>query len=440
MKTLLNAVRLYLQVTVFLFQFLFYRVAGWFVGGPTREKRIEWRNRKIYRSLRMLLQRMGATFIKLGQILSSRPDLLPPDLVGELKHLQDRVPPFPFRKVEEAVRRNFGRPIADIYADFDNVPVAAASVAQVHHAHLKSGEEVAVKVLRPNIREQVDRDLAIAGFFAWILDRLPVITLAQAGKQVAEFGAAIRAQTDLRVEAENNRRFQKNFAGVQWMKIPKLYAEFCSEEVLTMEFVRGARIEEVTAPGKLALSPTEMAKRLFEVYIKMAFEDLFIHSDMHPGNLWFQPDGGVVMIDLGLITQIKPTYLLSHYKVNFALWGLSAEKMAAALDEAYGFPGTPEEFRAFTRDIDGVLDMMRGRKHSEIEFGEMMMRTFQLAFKYRMPFDSDATMISVAYATFEGMSKMFDPHFDVFAFLISQAPRFKKKADEFGIKVDLVFG
>jgi len=440
MRTVLNAFRLFLEASLSTVQILFYYAAAWFAGGKTRAERETWRNRKIYKAIRQLLQRMGATFIKLGQILSSRPDLLPADLVSELKHLQDRVPPFPFGKVEEAVQRSFSKKIPDIYAEFDAVPVAAASVAQVHRARLKTGEEVAVKVLRPNIREQVDRDLAIAAAFAWILDHLPVITLAQAGKQVAEFGAAIRAQTDLRTEAENNRRFQKNFAGVPYMKIPKLYDEFCGEEVLTMEFVRGHRIEEATKDGALTLSRADMAKRLFEVYIKMAFEDLFIHSDMHPGNMWFLPNGDVVMIDLGLTTAIKPTYLLSHYKVNFALWGLNARKMADALDEAYGFPGSDEEFELFIRDIDGVLDLMRGKSHSEIEFGEMMMRTFQLAFKWKMPFDSDATMISVAYATFEGMSKMFDPNFDVFAFLISNAPRFKKRADELGIKVELVFG
>lgn len=438
MRTLINAFRLYLEAAFATVLIIFFWLASHLKGGSKAE-RVEWRNRKIYRTIRILLQRMGATFIKLGQILSSRPDLLPADFVKELKQLQDKVPPFPYSRVEAAVQRSFGKSVSEIYAEFDSVPVAAASVAQVHRARLKSGEEVAVKVLRPDIRGQVDRDLAIAGFFAWILDHLPVITLAQAGKQVAEFGDAIRAQTDLRTEAENNRRFQRNFADIPYLKIPKLYDNLCAEEVLTMEFVRGARIEEVTAPGKLALTPNEMAKRLFNVYIKMAFEDLFIHSDMHPGNLMFLPSGDVIMIDLGLTTQIKPSYLLSHYKVNFALWGLNAQKMAEALDEAYGFPGSQEEFKLFTRDIDEVLGLMRGKSHSEIEFGEMMMRTFQLAFKWKMPFDSDATMISVAYATFEGMSKMFDPNFDVFGFLISQAPRFKKRADELGINVELAF-
>ncbi len=438
MRTLINAFRLYLEAAYATVLIGFYYVAALFRSGP-KEDKVQWRNRKVYQTIRILLQRMGATFIKLGQILSSRPDLLPADLINELKKLQDKVPPFPYRKVEATIRRSFGKSIEDIYSEFDKVPVAAASVAQVHRARLKSGEEVAVKVLRPDIRGHVDRDLAIAGFSAWILDHIPVIRLAQSGKQVAEFGDAIRAQTDLRVEADNNRRFQKNFADVKYVKIPKLFEEFCAEDVITMEFVRGYRIEEATKAGALALSHAEMAKRLFDVYIKMAFEDLFIHSDMHPGNLWFLPNGDVIMIDLGLTTAIKPSYLLSHYKVNFALWGLNSKKMAEALDEAYGFPGNEQEYELFVKDIDDVLALMRGKSHSEIEFGAIMMRTFSLVFKWKMPFDSDATMISVAYATFEGMSKMFDPNFDVFAFLISQAPRFKKKADELGIKVELVF-
>src|SRR6185503_13884267 len=212
-----------------------------------------WRGRVMRRSMSML----GATFIKMGQVLSSRPDLLPPETIAELELLQDRLPGFGFRRVRRLVERELGRPLDQIFSEIDREPVAAASVAQVHRARLvDGGVEVAVKVLRPSIRRQVERDAAVLLFAARLLALHPRIRLNDPVAHLRHFVDAIVAQTDLTREAENYERFAVNFAGADDVAFPAVYRQFSSKSVLTMEFVRGIRFDRRDRTHDRALAST----------------------------------------------------------------------------------------------------------------------------------------------------------------------------------------
>jgi ubiquinone biosynthesis protein len=246
---------------------------------------------------------LGATFIKVGQIASTRRDLLPPEVIEELETLQDRVPPFPFAEVVATVEAELGRPLAEVFDRFDPTPVAAASVAQVHRAALRgSGRDVAVKVRRPDVGEKIALDRAVLLTGARVLERLvPSLRLVDLSGAVRAFCAAVETQTHLREEAEHNRRFARNFADDPDVCFPVLHAEASSDGVLTMDFVEGVRESELEARGVSVRRVVEAGMRAVS---RMVFLHGFVHADLHPGNLRFLPPGRIVFLDLGLVGDI----------------------------------------------------------------------------------------------------------------------------------------
>ena len=230
-------------------------------------------------ALRTLLELLGASFIKMGQVMSTRPDLFAAETIAQLKHLQDRLPAFAFAKVRRIVEEDTGKPLADTYAEFDEAPVAAASVAQVHRARLRDGREVAVKVLRPNVRRQVERDASLLMLGAKIIALHPRLKRSDPVGHTQHFVDAIHDQTDLRIEATNYRRFHDNFASWTTVKFPEVLAP-STERVLTMEFIRGTKIDAQPDERKLPLA--EVVRRCM---FQMCFDDGFLHADMHPGNM-----------------------------------------------------------------------------------------------------------------------------------------------------------
>ncbi|HEU5055596.1 MAG TPA: AarF/UbiB family protein, partial [Kofleriaceae bacterium] len=257
-----------------------------------RERRVaRWRGRCLRRSMTML----GATFIKMGQVLSSRPDLLPPETIDELKVLQDRLPAFGFRRVRRLVERELGRPLEEVYSEFDREPVAAASVAQVHRARLAGGPEVAVKVLRPSIRRQVERDATVLLFGARVLALHPRIRLNDPVAHLRHFVDAIVAQTDLTREADNYERFAANFASAHDVAFPAVHREYSSKSVLTMEFVRGTRFDARDRSHDRALAAT-----IRLLMFRMCFDHGFVHADLHPGNFFVREDQKLVVFDAGM--------------------------------------------------------------------------------------------------------------------------------------------
>ncbi len=385
----------------------FWRFLYFFV--PSRERRRARIEKLRGKCLTDFLRHLGATYIKVGQILSSRPDLLPPYLTDELATLQDRVPPFPYLETEKMFQEELGRSIEQCFTEFDKTPIAAASVAQVHRAKLPNGQEVAVKVQRPGVEKQVERDLAILRFLAGIVELIPSARRMAFQEQVREFGAAIYAQLDFRIEAENNRRFTANFGSLPYVRVPKLVDEFCTKRILVMEFIRARKIADVL--GTIRVPRREMALRLFKIYTKMAFEDFFIHADMHPGNILFDDDGNCYLLDVGLVNNVNQEYLPKFMRFNLAISQKDGPGVARAYVEEYGMH--PRNYQEFETDCIAIMRSLDGKSAKEIEFGKYILEMFRMIRDHHLHLDPNVTLLNVAYITFEGMSRVFDPEFDI---------------------------
>jgi ubiquinone biosynthesis protein len=279
--------------------------------------------------LAALLIGLGATFVKVGQIMSTRPDLFPPYIIRALTRLQDNVGAFAWRDVERTILADLGKPVEELFATIDRTPVASASVAQVHRATLVgSGAEVAVKVRRPGLDDLVRFDLSVMRLAAKVISIVPTIRLLAPVESIDEFGRAIRAQIDLRIEAANNLRFAENFAGDSEVAFPALYPELCGRHVLTMKFINGVKV--LDAPAARGTDGTRLAKIGFRTLLKMVFADGFVHADLHPGNIFVDDAGTVVILDLGLTAELDEPARRA-FALFFASWASRNGKMMAKL-------------------------------------------------------------------------------------------------------------
>ncbi len=360
------------------------------------------------RMLRAAFGRLGATFIKLGQVLSTRRDLLDPELIDELRQLQDRLPPFPLDHVERVVREDLGGGIQDHFAEFDPVPVAAASVAQVHRGRLPDGREVAVKVLRPDVRALTENDARIAVGWARVLSVLPAVGQSDLVGHLRELFTAITAQTDLRLEAANYVKFRANFAGTAGVRFPEVHAGLSSERLLTMEFIRGRKID--------ALDPTAdhsvLVGRLRNCLLKMMFEDGFLHADLHPGNFVVTDADELAVFDVGLVKEIDDDQLVQYIDWNRCLVMGSAEDQIRHMRRYYLKDREDIDWEAMGRDIGEFTSAFRGKSLKDIELGDLVNRAFAVGRKYGARPSPEFALFMVGVITAEGVGKQLEPDSD----------------------------
>ena len=310
-----------------------------------------------------LFRRLGATFIKVGQIMSTRPDLLPPHVIAALSRLQDDVGPFPFAQVERTVIEDFGQPIAALFREFSPQPIASASVAQVHRARLPDGHLVAVKVRRPDIEELCAFDLSVMSFYARMLELVPSLRTLAPLESVEQFGRAIAMQLDFTIEAQNNRRFTQHFAADPQVIVPKLHAALCSRRVLTMDFIEGKKILDCTGSQAERRALGELG---FRVMLKMIFADGFVHADLHPGNLLVTPDGKIALLDLGLVAEMDHTHRLAFARY-FAAWARGDGHTMAEIMVTHSPSPHVEDRQGFEQAIQGFVDRLHGKRLGEVE-------------------------------------------------------------------------
>src|SRR5882672_2294082 len=263
-----------------------------------------------------LFRDLGATFIKVGQIMSTRPDLIPDHISHALEHLQDDVGPFPFEAVVGTLETDFGRPMSELFAEFAPVPLASASVSQVHKARLQRGRIIAVKVRRPNVIELCTFDLAVMRIGARVLNAIPSIATLSPVATVEEFGRAVFSQLDFRVEARNNRRFRENFRAEPMVVFPEVIEALSSERILTMTFIEGTKI---LSTRQTRADPKHVARLGLRVLMKMIFEAGFVHADLHPGNIFITPDDKIALVDLGLVGELDEPHRRGFTRF-FAAW------------------------------------------------------------------------------------------------------------------------
>lgn len=402
MRIVAIAVRCVVVLAVFAAAFARYAARRLTGGGRGRLARDALRGEV----LALALERLGATFVKLGQIVATRPDVVPEGITRALARLQDDVPPAPFEEVERVLSEELTAEERMRLRSIEHAPVAAASVAQVHRAVLDDGSVVAVKVQRERARSQIERDLSLFAAGAWLLDKLPRMRWVSLPGAVERFGVALRAQLDFALEAANNRRLAKNFAGDPRIRVPRLHDALCTRRVLTMEFVKGVRPTDV-AEGREALAQAGL-----RCIAQMVFIDGFVHADMHPGNLMFTRDGHVYLIDLGLVAEI-PEPMRKPWVETFMAVAACDGRRAAELFYTYAPAVQTADYDAYEAEVIAHLERLRGRPLAELEVTTAVGGAMAILRKHRVQVDPTFTVVQLAMLVAEGVGKQLDPRIDV---------------------------
>jgi ubiquinone biosynthesis protein len=364
------------------------------------------------RLLRGLFAALGACFVKLGQVLSTRPDLLDPEIIDELRQLQDRMPPFATTRVRAILEAELGGRVEDHFAELDPAPVAAASVAQVHRGRLHAGlggAEVAVKVLRPGVHAQVERDAAILVALARLVAVHPTWRLSDPVGHLRHFVAGILDQTNLRLELANYDLFRQHFAGTKGVRFPAVYPALSSERVMTMEFMRGVKVDALP-PG----DHVELAGRLQRVVLKMCFEDGLFHADLHPGNILVTEDGDICIFDVGLVKRLTDDVLLPFMDLTKCIAMGTPADFVTHLRKFHTYIGEVD-WAALERDVTAFLARFRAQNIGELEIGALMNDMFALGRRYQVHPVPDLALVIIGLVTAEGIGKQLHPGNNLFA-------------------------
>jgi ubiquinone biosynthesis protein len=390
----------------FLVRYAVGRIGTWFVkaGEPRRKAVARLRGR----SMRKAFAALGATFVKLGQVFSSRPDLFEPEIIDELRKLQDRMPPFAFAKARRILEEDLGKPMGELYAEIDEKPIAAASVAQVHRARLRDGTVVAVKILRPDVRHKVLRDAAILNALARLATIRPRWRLSDPVGHLKHFEKGIVEQTDLRLEAANYERFHANFAGTPGVRFPRIHAALCSQRVLTMDFVEGTKLDAL-APGDYRA----LAERLQQAILKMCFVDAFVHADLHPGNLVLEPGGDLVIFDVGLVKHLGPELKVQFIDFARCLTLGTPVDFLAHLRRFHTYVGEVD-WPSLSQDLEKFLGHFRAQTVGTMEIGSMFNEIYAMGRRYRLRPVAEMVLVMVGIVTAEGIGKQLNPENNLF--------------------------
>jgi ubiquinone biosynthesis protein len=362
-----------------------------------------------------LFRDLGATFVKLGQIMSTRPDLIPEHVFRALQHLQDDVGPFPFDDAARTIEQDFGRPVHELFAELAPVPIASASVAQVHKARLRDGRLVAVKIRRPNVVELCTFDLAVMRVVARVLESIPSVRNLAPVAIVEEFARAIFAQLDFTIEARNNHRFRANFAAHTAVVFPTLVQELCSGRVLTMTYIEGTKILDTRGTR---VDPKRIARLGLQVLLKMIFEDGFVHADLHPGNIFITPDEKVALLDLGLVGELTDQHRRNFGRF-FAAWAQrDGDTMAHLMYEMSASAGMPRDPVTYERYRAGIIEFVGrywGQRMGDVQVGKVLLDLLVLLRRHRIRVNPSFTVVNIAIAVTEGIGKQLDPELDLMA-------------------------
>lgn len=359
--------------------------------------------------LRMIFEDLGPTFIKFAQILSTRRDLLQEDYVAEFEKLQDAVPPFPFSDVVHLIQEEFGQEVKAVFEEFASDPLASASIAQVHLARIKTGQEVIVKVQRPRIRETILQDLAIMDHLSHLLARhVPEVRLYNPVGLVEEFRKTILRELDFRREGRNADRLRHNLRAIEGIAIPRVFWEYSTPRLLAVQYMVGQGLREVIR--KPAEERHRIATHLYQAFLKQIFEDGFFHADPHPGNLLFLPDGTACLMDFGIVGRVNRERVAGLGSIFLALM---ERDMEALLDECVALGLLPEALKRqeMHYELDELLGEYFDRPLGEISLGHILGTLFELGRKYRLKVPSNLVLLGKTLLTLETVIRTLDPEF-----------------------------
>ena len=368
--------------------------------------------------LREALQRLGPIFVKFGQLLSTRRDLIPTHLADELAKLQDQVPPFCGQQAQRIIEHSLQQPVAQIFAQFDTQPLASASVAQVHAAQLHSGEQVVIKVIRPGIIRTIRKDLLLLRALATVIERLPGGTRFRPKEVVADYHNTVLDELDLLKEAANAELLRANFAQSELLYVPRIYRAFCRSQVMVMERVQGIAVSDIAQMQALGMDLQRLAARGVEIFFTQVFRDSFFHADMHPGNIFVCPQNpdnprylGVDFGIMGSLSQADQTYLAHNLLAFFN----RDYRRVAELHVESGWVPANTPVHEFERAIRAVCEPIFQKPLSEISFGGFLLSLFQTARRFNMPVQPQLVLLQKTLLNVEGLGRQLYPDLDLWA-------------------------
>lgn len=363
--------------------------------------------------LREALETLGPIFVKFGQVLSTRRDLLAADLADELAKLQDRVPPFASELAVAEVESALGKRLDQVFDGFEKAPVASASVAQVHLAVLKDGSEVAVKVLRPGVERAIAKDVLLLQTAAWLVERLWADGRRLKPREVvAEFARHLDDELDLVREAANASLLRRNFSQSSLLAVPAIHWDFCSRRVMVMERMHGTPISQVDLLRRKGVDIPALSRSGVEIFFTQVFRDGFFHADMHPGNILVSDDGKYIALDFGImgtLSEVDKSYLAQNF---LAFFNRDYRRVAQAhLDAGWVPAGTRlDDFEAAIR---AVCEPIFARPLKEIYFGKLLLRLFQTSRRFNVEIQPQLVMLQKTLLNIEGLGRELDPELDL---------------------------
>ncbi|MBK5108014.1 MAG: AarF/ABC1/UbiB kinase family protein [Anaerolineales bacterium] len=380
-----------------------------------------WRRRDIPidamtnpRRLRRAMEDLGPTFIKFGQILSTRSDIMPPDYLEELSYLQDEVPPVSWDEARQVVETELGAPIEDLFAQVDPVPIASASLAQVHVARLVSGQEVVVKIQRPNIEKTVNLDLDIIYDLAQTAQqRISAASRFEVGDLAEEFASALRTEMDFRREAWNADRVRKNFEDERHLYVPKIYWDYSTKRMLVMERLKGIKIDNLEALKAAGYSPQRLSRYAADFALKEVLIDGFFHADPHPGNMLIMPGEVIGVMDFGTVGRLDNKDRANLARLFIAAVQLDAEAIVDHL-QRMGVADYRVDRMGLERDLKRILTRYYGLPIYQIDAKEIAKAVQPILYEYKLYVPTDYYLLMKTVIMMQGVGLKLDPDFDIF--------------------------
>jgi len=388
-----------------------YKKPWTYPNGMTEENQAK-RRRALAVWIRETLLDLGPTFIKVGQMFSTRADLFPSEFVEELSKLQDRVPAFSYEQVETIIQQDFGRTIPELYSSFDPIPIAAASLGQVHRAQLHSGEEVVVKVQRPGLKKLFTIDLEILKGIAHYFQKHP--SWGRGRDWIGIYGECCRIlweEIEYLNEGRNADTFRRNFRDEDWVNVPRVYWRYSSPRTLTLEYMPGIKISHYEALEAAGLDRKKLAQLGARAYLRQLLNDGFFHADPHPGNIAVSPDGSLIFYDFGMMGRVS---LITREKLLETFFGIAqkdADRVVSSLIEL-GALAPAEDMGPVRRSVQYMLDNFMDQPFETQSVAAISDDLYEIAYDQPFRFPATFTFVMRAFSTLEGVGKGLDPEFN----------------------------
>lgn len=363
--------------------------------------------------MRLALVELGPTFIKLGQLLSTRPDIIPPSFVREFEKLQDCVPSFSFEELKIQIERELSAPVDTFFSEIDPSPLAAASIAQVHRARLTTGEDVVIKVRRPGVVELIESDIGALMGLAYLAERhVSGSEIYDPVGVVREFARTIRREMDFTREGHTIEKFRENFSSTKWLYFPRIYWKQTAHGVLTLEYVDGIKVSGLEALDRAGLDRKVIARRGADAFLEMVLDHGFFHGDPHPGNVLILPDNVICLLDYGIVGRLDESLKTFLSDILFAIVNRNMDEVVSLLLFA-GDISDNLNVRALKRDLSDFIDSYYEIPLKDVEVGRMLMEFIEIVTLYNIRIQPDLMLLAKSLVIIEGMGRNLDPGFDM---------------------------